>query len=116
MTSARAVTTEWRPEIDEDGLVRHGGSWIALSPKLEAVLRLLLASPGKVVSRRSLEALLWPGDDRGSKRLDAVIARLRSRVRPLGLVIHTVRARGYLLEVEGDTGDGALSHVGDATM
>ena len=98
--TAGAITPERQPEIDEDGLVRHRGAWVALSPKLEAVLRLLLASPGKVVSRGALEALLWPGDDLGSKRLDALMARLRARILPLGLVVHTVRARGFQLEVE----------------
>ncbi len=99
------------PVIDEDGLVRHRGAWVAMSPKLEVIFRYLLRSRGKVVSRGALEELLWPDGHSDPRRLDALVARLRTRLRPLGLTVRTVRTRGFLLEV--DVGD---DRPKDATM
>ncbi|MGH9275359.1 MAG: helix-turn-helix domain-containing protein [Acidimicrobiales bacterium] len=83
------------PDIDDDGLLRYRGAWVALSPKEEVVLRQLLAGGQRVVSRQRLLAAGWPGSG-ATTALDKVMGRLRRRLAPLGLTIHTVRARGFL--------------------
>lgn len=85
------------PDIDEDGLLRYRGAWVALSPKEEVVLRQLLAGGHRVVSRERLVAAGWPGSGPRTTALDKVVSRLRRRLAPLGLTIHTVRARGFLV-------------------
>ena len=85
------------PRIDEDGLLRYGGRWVALSPKEEVVLQPLLRGWQRVVSRQRLAATGWPGTGPRTSALDKVVGRLRRRLEPLGLTIHTVRARGFLL-------------------
>jgi DNA-binding winged helix-turn-helix (wHTH) protein len=85
------------PRIDEDGLLRYDGRWVALSPKEDAVLRPLLHAGQRVVSRQRLTATGWPGAGQRTSALDKVVGRLRRRLEPLGLTIHTVRARGFVL-------------------
>jgi DNA-binding winged helix-turn-helix (wHTH) protein len=50
-----------------------------------------------VVSRESLADAAWPEADSSNNNLDVAMGRLRRRLDPLGLVIRTVRSRGYLL-------------------
>jgi DNA-binding winged helix-turn-helix (wHTH) protein len=87
-----------RPEIDEFGLVRFRGGWVAVSPLLEAALRPLLDHMGTVVRRDDLAVVLWPDRKGNTKQLDTLIYRLRRQLQPLGLTIHTIRRQGYLLE------------------
>jgi DNA-binding response OmpR family regulator len=58
----------------------------------------LLDRAGAVVSRDTLARAGWPDGAPGRNALDVHVLRLRRRVDPLGLVIRTVRSRGYLLE------------------
>lgn len=86
------------PEIDECGLLRYRGAWVALSPKEEVVLRRLLAAWPRVVSRERLLATGWPDRSLDSTTaLDKVLGRLRRRLASLDLTIETVRARGLVL-------------------
>jgi DNA-binding response OmpR family regulator len=104
-TLAARAREVWRPPprvitIDADGLVRLDDRWVAL-PALEARIFALLAErPGEVVLRGDLVAAGWvdeaPSDPRA---LNGVMRRLRLRVAPLGARIHTVRRRGFLLDV-----------------
>ena len=55
---------------------------------------------GAVVTRDALSRAGWPDGAPGRNALDVHVLRLRRRVAPLGLVIRTVRSRGYLLESE----------------
>jgi DNA-binding winged helix-turn-helix (wHTH) protein len=50
-----------------------------------------------VVGRESLADAAWPEADSSNNNLDVAMGRLRRRLDPLGLVIRTVRSRGYLL-------------------
>ncbi len=51
-----------------------------------------------VVSREMLANSGWPDGAPGRNALDVHVLRMRRRLAPLGLVIRTVRSRGYLLE------------------
>jgi hypothetical protein len=86
--------------IDEDGLLRRGSSWIALAPMEVRLLEPLLAMKNEVVSRRALHTNVYEGEAARDVRLvDSTMRRLRRRVRPLGVTIHTVRGTGFLLDV-----------------
>jgi DNA-binding response OmpR family regulator len=60
----------------------------------------MLDKLGAVVTREALSRAGWPAGAPGRNALDVHVLRLRRRVAPLGLVIRTVRSRGYLLESE----------------
>ncbi len=90
------------PEIDSLGVLRHHGAWISLSPTHEAIMRALVAQMGQAIARADLAALTWPGGGPDHHAIDVHIHRLRPRLEKIGLVIHTLRGRGFMLESVGD--------------
>lgn len=86
------------PELDGDGVLRVGPSWVSLPPVEARLAGALLARYGAVVSRETLGRAGWPDGVPGRNALDVHVLRLRRRLAPLHLAIRTVRARGYLLE------------------
>ena len=87
-----------RPTLDEFGVLSYGTGWVPLSPLEETIVRRLLDSFGSTVAREELIAEAWPDGGRGPRALDTKIHRLRNRLAPLGLAIHTVRRRGFVLD------------------
>ncbi len=69
-----------------------------LPPVESRLTEALLERYGAVVSREHLAHAGWPEGAPGRNALDGHVLRLRRRINPLGLVIRTVRSRGYLLE------------------
>jgi DNA-binding response OmpR family regulator len=86
------------PVLDDDGVIRVRGSWVALPPVEARLTMALLDRFGLVVSRETLANSGWPDGAPGRNALDVHVLRMRRRLAPLGLVIRTVRSRGYLLE------------------
>ncbi len=86
------------PSMDGDGVLRHGDGWVPLPPVESRLAGALLEQFGMVVSREHLLRAGWPSGAPGRNALDVHVLRLRRRIQPLGLVIRTVRSRGYLLE------------------
>jgi DNA-binding winged helix-turn-helix (wHTH) protein len=95
----RGVIEDRVPEIDESGLLHLDGAWVSLSPVELRLVTALIDRYRAVVSRESLARAGWPDGIPGRNVLDVHIVRLRRRLAPLGLVIRTVRSRGYLLEL-----------------
>jgi DNA-binding response OmpR family regulator len=96
---AEAHATPSRPELDEDGVLRRGGAWVSLPPVEARLTAALLERLGTVVSRDALARAGWPEGAPGRNALDVHVLRLRRRLSTVGLVIRTVRSRGYLLEL-----------------
>ena len=86
------------PDLDADGVLRVGTSWVPLPPVEARLTAVLVERFGTVVSREALARAGWPDGAPGRNALDVHVLRLRRRVAPLGLAIRTVRSRGYLLE------------------
>jgi DNA-binding response OmpR family regulator len=86
------------PALDDDGVIRVGAAWVSLPPVEARITNALLERFGLVVSRDALGRSGWPEGAPGRNALDVHVLRLRRRLAPLGLVIRTVRSRGYLLE------------------
>lgn len=87
-----------RPHVDADGLVRVGRAWVAVPPVEACLARTLADRFGTVVSRSELVVAAWPEGVDERNVLDVRILRLRRRLDQIGLVIRTVRSRGYLME------------------
>ncbi|MET0627100.1 MAG: winged helix-turn-helix domain-containing protein [Acidimicrobiia bacterium] len=96
--AARAGTTLAAPSVDVDGLLRHRGRWVTLSPVERALAAALVERFGAVVGRDTLVRRAWPGGSPTRNALDVHMLRLRRRIGELGLEVRTVRARGYLLQ------------------
>ena len=84
--------------LDEDGVLHLGDGWVSLPPVEARLAAALLDCYGAVVSRETLGQAGWPAASPGRNTLDVHMVRLRRRLSPLALAIHTVRSRGYLLE------------------
>lgn len=86
------------PTVDDDGRLHFGVSWVQLPP-VEARLAAVLAERyGRLVGPTALLRSGWPDGASTRSTLDVRIHRLRRRLGPLGLVIRTVRRRGWVLE------------------
>jgi len=85
--------------VDQNGVLRSHGSWVSLPPVEARLLIRLIEEEGQVVSREDLSAAGWPDGSPGRNALDVRILRLRRRIEPLGLMIRTIRSKGYLLEI-----------------
>ena len=86
------------PVLDDFGVLRVKGSWVALPPLEARLAEALLDRIGAVTSRELLVRAGWPTGAPGRNALDVHVLRLRRRLQPLGLAIRTVRSRGYLME------------------
>lgn len=89
-----------RPVLDDDGLLWFAASWVAIPDAQLPILGALLARLGDVVSVDELAAAyaeLGGSDNRVAVK--STLRRLSARVAEIGLAVHTVRGRGYLLTV-----------------
>lgn len=86
------------PVLDDFGVLRLNGSWVALPPLEARLAEALLERLGAVTSRDLLIRAGWPSGAPGRNALDVHVLRLRRRLGPVGLAIRTVRSRGYLME------------------
>ena len=68
-----------------------------LPPLVARLMGVLLGGFGQGVPTEDLLAGGWGGARPGRGALRVHILRLRRRIAPLGLVIHTLPGRGYLL-------------------
>ena len=86
------------PVLDDFGVLRVKGAWVALPPLEARLAEALLERIGAVTSRELLIRAGWPHGAPGRNALDVHVLRLRRRLTPVGLAIRTVRSRGYLME------------------
>jgi DNA-binding response OmpR family regulator len=86
------------PVLDDFGVLRVHGAWVALPPLEARLAEALLERLGAVTSRDLLIRAGWPSGAPGRNALDVHVLRLRRRLTPVGLAIRTVRSRGYLME------------------
>ena len=91
------------PTLDGDGVLRFGTTWVSLPPVEARLTRAMVERFGAVVGRETLARAGWPEGTAGRNALDVHVLRLRRRLAVVGLVIRTVRSRGYLLEAAAAT-------------
>jgi len=86
------------PRLDEDGLLRLGGRWVAIPDAQLPVVALLVTCFGRVVRREALVAAYVSAGHSGNEAsIRSLVSRISQRVAQLGLRLHTVRGRGVLL-------------------
>jgi hypothetical protein len=96
----RARRQAERPRFDDDGLLWMGGRWVDIPDPQRRVADLLVARLGQVVRREEIvAACVAAGTSARANAVKAVIGRLDKRFAQLGLELHNVRGRGYLLQV-----------------
>ncbi len=86
--------------LQADLTARTGGRVIALSPREHALLTYLVRRRGEVVSRSDiLREVFGYGFDPGTNLIDVHLAHLRKKLAGAPVVIETLRAAGFRLEV-----------------
>lgn len=85
------------------GLVVANGRFQALTgTEMRVLQELALSWPNVVPKTRLMDALYGlQGDEPGDKIIDVFICKLRRKIKPLGVAIHTHWATGYSLGAEG---------------
>lgn len=83
--------------IDADGRIERCGAVVHLPPIEAHLLAALASTPERVVTRAALIEEVWGAHGQAGRALDSRIHALRRRIGPLGLVVHTIRGRGFLL-------------------
>jgi DNA-binding winged helix-turn-helix (wHTH) protein len=93
-------TASQAPVVDDDGLLRFGGQWVAFTETQIPVVELLVARFGTLVRNEDLlAAYAAGGGSTSAATLHPLIYRLRRRLASVGLTLHVVRRRGVLLDV-----------------
>src|SRR6478609_10774425 len=77
----------------------HDDQPVEMSARELALVELLLARQGRVVSKEQIiDQLFGFGDDVGNNAIEVCVHRVRKKLEPLGIDIRTVRGMGYLLD------------------
>jgi two-component system response regulator TctD len=108
--SSDAVEARPAPAAATLGVLRHdkdSGAIYAhdapmdLTPRELALLRALLAQPGRAVAKERLYELVFPGQsDVQYEAIEVVVYRVRKKLAGTGVVLMTLRGLGYLLKAE----------------
>jgi two-component system OmpR family response regulator len=81
----------------------HGDQPVDMSARELALVELLLARQGRVVSKEQIiDQLFGFGEDVGSNAIEVCVHRVRRKLEPFGVDIRTVRGMGYLLDKHED--------------
>ena len=81
----------------------HEDQPVDLSARELALVELLLARQGRVVSKEQIiDQLFGFGEDVGSNAIEVCVHRVRRKLEPFGVDIRTVRGMGYLLDKHED--------------
>lgn len=92
------------PRLDEDGLLRVGGDWVAVPDAQLPVVALLVDRFGTLVHRDAIVAAYVAAGHSGHEAsIRSLLARISHRVEGLGLQLDTVRGRGVRLRRGGAT-------------
>ncbi|HZU71216.1 MAG TPA: helix-turn-helix domain-containing protein [Acidimicrobiales bacterium] len=87
-----------RPRMDELGVLYVGSRWVDLPPIEARLCRVLVANLGHPVPTPALLEAGWGPGGGTSSSIRIQVLRLRRRLAPVGLAIHALPRRGYLLD------------------
>ena len=87
--------------LDDGGLLHVGRSWVTLPDTEWRVVATLLARFGELVGRDELIRAAWPTKPMSEGALNVIVKRVRRRLLPLGVMITTVRGRGFVIDTVG---------------
>jgi len=85
----------------DSGAIYLGGDVMELTPRELALMRALLAQPGRAVAKERLYEQVFPGQlDVQYEAIEVVVYRLRKKLAGTGLTLVTLRGLGYLLRAD----------------
>ncbi|HCL86498.1 MAG TPA: two-component system response regulator [Comamonadaceae bacterium] len=85
----------------DSGAIYVQGEPMDLTPRELALLRALLAQPGRAVPKERLYELVFPGQSEVQyEAIEVVVYRLRKKLAGTGVALMTLRGLGYLLKAQ----------------
>jgi hypothetical protein len=97
--AARARRLTERPRFDADGLLWMGDRWVNVPDAMRPIVDVLVARLGQIVRRDEIVAACSAaGMSTRDSAVKGTIRRLDQRFAQVGLELHNVRDRGYLLQ------------------
>ena len=85
----------------ESGAIYLHDAPMDLTPRELALLRTLLAQPGRAVAKERLYELVFPGQSEVQyEAIEVVVYRVRKKLAGTGVALMTLRGLGYLLKPE----------------
>ena len=85
----------------ESGAIYLHDAPMDLTPREQALLRALLAQPGRALPKERLYELVFPGQSEVQyEAIEVVVYRLRKKLTGTGATLMTLRGLGYLLKPE----------------
>jgi DNA-binding response OmpR family regulator len=94
----RAARVPPPPHFDDDGLLRYGRSFVALSPLETRVATVLIDRLGHLVDSDTLARAGWPDGAPTPATMTMAMRRLRDRLHHAGLVLTVISSRGWMLD------------------
>jgi hypothetical protein len=95
----RATCSTHGPVVDGDGLLWWGDRWVAIPAAQLPIVELLVSRVRDLVRRDELvSAYVATGGSPNPIAVKAMLGRLVKRFAQVGLLLHSVRGRGYLLD------------------
>ncbi|WP_313312730.1 response regulator [Pulveribacter sp.] len=83
------------------GAIYVHGEPLDLTPRELALLRALLAQPGRAVAKERLYELVFPGQSEVQyEAIEVVVYRVRKKLAGTGVALMTLRGLGYLLKAQ----------------
>jgi hypothetical protein len=101
----RAGIADPEPEVAlVDGILRVGDQWTSIPEPLWSIVQLLIDHRDSVVSDDAIIAAYASSHDRADPRaVKSMMWRLARRMARVGVSVHKVRGRGYLVELTRTT-------------
>ena len=85
----------------DSGVIYLQDAPMDLTPREQALLRALLAQPGRALPKERLYELVFPGQSEVQyEAIEVVVYRLRKKLTDTGATLMTLRGLGYLLKTE----------------
>ena len=85
----------------DSGVIYLQDAPMNLTPREQALLRALLAQPGRALPKERLYELVFPGQSEVQyEAIEVVVYRLRKKLTGTGATLMTLRGLGYLLKTE----------------
>ena len=85
----------------DSGVIYLQDAPMHLTPREQALLRALLAQPGRALPKERLYELVFPGQSEVQyEAIEVVVYRLRKKLTGTGATLMTLRGLGYLLKTE----------------
>jgi hypothetical protein len=102
MDTLRRKSVERRPGpvLDDDGILRFGGSWVSVPDTQIPVVDLLVRNVDRLVPNDDLRtAYESAGGSPRSASIRTLVQRVRQRLATVGLHLHVIRRRGVMLAI-----------------